>query len=112
MAKRKQGGRRNESGTSGGTDVEPLRGGMNEQEGGLVDPRRETSAPFHDPAVPAGGLAPRGAPAPEGGSTPRKGTPPEPGEHGESGTSADRKIDEERRNYERESGNAHRREPT
>ncbi len=112
MAKRKQGGRRSESGTSGGTDVEPLQGGMKEQEGGLVDPRRETEAPYHDLTVPEGGLAPRGAPAPEGGSAPRKGTPPEPGEHGESAKHADQKIDEEQRSYEREGGNAPRHEPT
>lgn len=112
MAKRKQGGQRDESGSSGGTDLEPLHGGMKEQEGGLVDPRRETAAPYHDTAVPEGGLAPRGAPGPEGGSTPREGTPPAPGEHGESAKPADQKIDEERRNYEREGSNARRGEPT
>jgi hypothetical protein len=112
MAETRGGGRSHDSGTSGGTDVEPLRGGMEEQDKGLVGPgptaTDEPPAPYHGTAVPEGGLAPRGEPAPDRGSTPREGAPPEPGDRGESATHPDDKIRQERRNLEREGRNTRR----
>ena len=117
MADRRQ---RDSSGTSGGTDVEPLRSGMKEEDRkrGSASPERlrypgeeherETSArkdppsPYHDISVGEGGLAPRARPG--------EGTPPPPSPR-ELGVSADRKIGEERGDHENEAGNAPRTDP-
>src|SRR5689334_19320441 len=108
------------SGTDGGKDVEPLRGGMKELERGEAGPRGrgpsipthlpidEPLAPYHETLVPEGGAAPRGGEVPEGGSTPREGTPPEPGE---VQTDQDAKIRQERHDHENEGGNTPRHDP-
>jgi hypothetical protein len=103
-------GRRGGSGTDGGTDVEPLRGGMKEASGEGRAPKGEPAAPYHGVTTAAGGLAPHGA-TQGGGTTSREGTPPDPGEGGESARGHDEKIAESVGNHEREGANAPREEP-
>jgi hypothetical protein len=117
MAENRDGGRRDASGAAGGTDVEPLRGGMAEQDRKEGRARKgsvttdDPAAPYHAARLPEeDGLVPRGRPGPEGGSTPREGTPPDPGEAGESARGQD-KIAEERRDLENDAANAPRHDP-
>jgi hypothetical protein len=117
MAERRDG----DSGTSGGADLEPLRGGMREVEEGRLGPgrdpaggrreagedaagvpRRDPAAPYHDTALPEGGLAPRAA-AGEG--------PTPPPSRGELEATAGEQVDRERGDVENEAGNAPRRDP-
>ncbi len=96
------------SGTAGGTDLEPLRGGMREQEKAKVGPEYE-HAPDREPPEPAperrGGRAP--ATEPRHGRTRREGTPPTPsGEEIERATGE--KVHEVRADYENGAGNAPR----
>ena len=129
MADRRVGPGRDGSGTAGGADLEPLRGGMDEVERGEVgpehgpgtgsahdEPRRSgrdaagppgasqerPAAPYHDATLPEGGLAPRAEPG--------EGPTPAPS-RGELEAAAGRKIADERANLEREGANAHRRDP-
>ncbi|MFL5272003.1 MAG: hypothetical protein ACJ79E_08055 [Anaeromyxobacteraceae bacterium] len=111
MAERRDGGRRDASGTDGGTDVEPLRGGMQEVEGGRGGPEHRAEAdppsPYHDAAVPEGGLAPReaGVHGASGlGSVPEKAA-------AEVNRDATRKLGQERGDDENEAGNAPREDP-
>ncbi len=112
--------RNDSSGTEGGKDVEPLRGGMDEVERGDAGPRserpayagqeneRETAAkkeppsPYHDVKVSEGGLTPQAAPG--------EGTTPER-PRGEIEATAGRKIPQERGELENEAANAPRRDP-
>jgi hypothetical protein len=111
MAERRDGGRRDASGTDGGTDVEPLRGGMKEVEGGRGGPEHRAEAdppsPYHHVAVPEGGLAPREAGvhgASSSGSVPEQSG-------AEVNRDASRKLGQERGDHENEGGNAPREDP-
>ncbi len=112
------------SGTAGGTDLEPLRGGMHEIERGQLGPEgdpperrpaqrepppsrprppeKDPPAPYHGVAVPEGGLSPVAEPG--------EGPTPEPA-RGEVEATAGRKVAEERSDLEREAGNSPRRDP-
>jgi hypothetical protein len=112
MAERRDGGRQGDSGTAGGTDVEPLRGGMAEVSRG--DPgeretsaRKDPAAPYHDSAAPEGGLVPRGAQG--GGSAPPQRAPDKG--RNEVQREAGGKIGQERGDQENEAGNAPREDP-
>ncbi len=121
------------SGTEGGKDVEPLRGGMDEIEHGDAGPRperpgyagqeneretpakkdppgqRETPAkkdppsPYHDVKVSEGGLTPQAMPGE--GTTPERPS-------GEIEATAGRKIPQERGELENEAANTPRRDPS
>jgi hypothetical protein len=121
------------SGNEGGTDTEPLHGGMNEidrEEGASgshrrADRDRETAperpgyagqeneretparkdppSPYHDVQVSEGGLTTR--------TMPSEGTPPSPSK-GELEATAGQKIPQERGEFENEAANAPRRDPT
>lgn len=110
---------RGPSGTAGGTDVEPLRGGMREEERREAGPergsRRDPPAPYHDSALPEGGLAPRAMPgegAPDDLSSGAGGASPAERTANESvHETAAKKIPQERTNFEREGANAPRTDP-
>src|SRR5690349_8504417 len=111
MAGRRGGGRRDASGTDGGTDIEPLRGGMKEVEGGRAGPENRAEAdppsPSHEVAVPEGGVAPREAGvhgASSLGSVPERSG-------AEVDRDASRKLGQERGDHENEGGNAPREDP-
>jgi hypothetical protein len=119
MAKR-GGERRGGSGTDGGTDVEPLHGGMAEVSRDGREPsaelddrhaaRKDPPAPYHATETSAGGLAPSGSVrsgTQGGGATPRQGTPPNPGEAGESARGAG-KARETRDDHQNDAANAPR----
>lgn len=107
------------TGTAGGADVEPLRGGMKEIDHGETgaerptypgqEDERETAerkdppSPYHDMRVSADGLTPRAIPGE--GTTP---TPP----RGEIEATAEKKIEQERGGLENEGGNAARGDPS
>jgi hypothetical protein len=119
MADQRKGG--GSTGTAGGTDVEPLRGGMKEIDRDRTGPgpehrsypgqqderetaeRKDPPAPVHDVHVSEGGLTPQGMPGQ--GATP---TPP----RGEIEATAGKKIEQERGEVENESANAPRRDPS
>ena len=109
------------SGTDGGADVEPLRGGMAEIERGKDGPRperpsyagqeneRETAekkeppSPYHDMRVSEGGLTPQATP----GEGPTSSRP-----RGEREATADEKIQQERGSLENEGGTVPRYDPS
>jgi hypothetical protein len=106
MAERRDGGRQGDSGTAGGTDKEPLRGGMAEVSRGNAgeretSARQDPAAPYHDAEVPEGGLATRGAQG--GGSAPPQRAPDKGG--GEVQRDAGGKLHQERGDHENEGGN-------
>ncbi len=129
--------RRDPSGTAGGKDLEPLRGGMREVDRGAVgpqggdvdaarppptpgqehepetsavrEPRRET-AEEKDPAAPYHVTAtPAGGLAPR--ATPGQGTGPQRPTAGELEATAGRKIAQERGELDREAAHAPRADP-
>lgn len=113
--------RTNPSGTGGGTDVEPLRGGMAEIKRGEDRPaskrrsyagqeneretaeKKEPPSPYHDVRVSEGGLTPRATPGV--GPTPSR-------QRGELEATAGEKIQQERGSLENEGGNAPRQDPS
>ena len=114
MADTREGGPRGGSGTDGGTDVEPLRGGMREVDAGRLGPEHDRDravregeasppAPYHDVDVPhPDGLA--------AGATPTRRPPPvlRPDQIDRD---AGGKVAQERGDHENEAGNAPRHEP-
>ncbi len=135
MADRKA-GTRDPSGTEGGTDLEPLRGGMREVDRGAMgpqggpvpperpvypgeeherdtaarrEPRRETTEEKDPPAPYHGETVPAEGLAPR--VAPGEGTAPQRPTSGEMEATAGRKIPQERGDLEREAGNAGRRDP-
>jgi hypothetical protein len=105
---RKSGGAGQASGTAGGTDLEPLRGGMRESERGVVGPEHG-HAPRRGPSKePAGGAERGSAVHRRRGSARREGAPPRPGseEAGDTRRDPGEKIVEEREDHANEAGNA------
>jgi hypothetical protein len=101
------------SGTAGGTDLEPLRGGMDEVDSGDVGPehahegaREEAPAPYHAFSTAEGARAPDDS-AGEGG-VPQRAPEKSPTELQRE--AAD-KLVEERRDHENEAANARRDDP-
>jgi hypothetical protein len=120
MGERPRSGAREPSGTAGGADVEPLRGGMEEVERGELGPERaperdraargsgrgaakDPPAPYHGLDVPEGGLAPRVAPGE--GAPPPASPRPSPAD---IDAHAGEKLHQERADHENEAGNARR----
>ena len=127
---------RDRSGTQGGIDLEPLRGGMREAERGATgaqggpipadrpvhpgeeheresparrEPGRRTTEEGDPPAPYHGDAAPAGGLAPR--VAPGEGTAPQRPEAGEVEAIAGKKIPQERGDLEREGANAPRRDP-
>ena len=95
------------SGTAGGADVEPLRGGMREQERGEVGPEHERAG-RDAPELPGRARSEEGAVHRRDGNVRRGDAPVPPGSPGAGDTRRDPedKVVEERGDHENEAGNA------
>jgi hypothetical protein len=111
MPDRRDEARQGGSGAAGGTDVEPLRGGMKEAEGAGADREGRClgapPAPYHDAKSPEGGLSPRGR---SGGKSAVPQNAPER-DAGDVDREAGGKLHQERGDHENEAGNAPRHDP-
>ena len=103
MSERREASGGGPSGTAGGVDLEPLRGGTREIERGELGPEhdlqreaeKDPPAPYHGLTVPEGGLSPRAEPG--------EGETPGPS-RGEIEATAGEKIAQERASLENEGG--------